>query len=249
MEFEIYPFFELATTSLNTCAKVSLEMPRVLFFSPYTPSIFFLSLSFSSAMKLNAMELPFGINHAQRKTPKFALLIIIFGTLVFLTIIPVLYPLLGYPLYLLKKSYNCKPTSTYDSQEVLQASTSTMISEGENNCDIFSGEWVTNPDAPYYTNTTCQAIQELQNCMKFGRPDSEFMKWKWKPYGCALPVFSPAQFLEIVRGKSLAFVGDSVSRNHMQSLICLLSRVRIFHLNSTNKHIFVNCNYSHLTIK
>ncbi|XP_074310079.1 protein trichome birefringence-like 19 [Silene latifolia] len=27
------------------------------------------------------------------------------------------------------------------------------------------------------------------------------------------------------RGKSLAFVGDSVARNHMQSLICLLSRV------------------------
>ncbi|CAI0451215.1 unnamed protein product [Linum tenue] len=54
------------------------------------------------------------------------------------------------------------------------------------------------------------------------------MRWRWKPDGCELPVFNPAQFLEIVRGKSLAFVGDSVGRNQMQSLICLLSRVSIY---------------------
>ncbi|KMT18476.1 hypothetical protein BVRB_2g026180 [Beta vulgaris subsp. vulgaris] len=61
--------------------------------------------------------------------------------------------------------------------------------------------------------------------MKYGRPDTEFMKWKWMPNGCELPVFNPYHFLDIVKGKSLAFVGDSVARNHMQSLICLLSRV------------------------
>ncbi|XP_010525312.1 PREDICTED: protein trichome birefringence-like 20 [Tarenaya hassleriana] len=92
-------------------------------------------------------------------------------------------------------------------------------------CDISSGEWVPNHEAPYYTNTTCWAIHEHQNCMKFGRPDSGFMKWRWKPYGCDLPLFDPLEFLEIMRGKSMAFIGDSVSRNHMQSLICLLSRV------------------------
>ncbi|KAM7516637.1 hypothetical protein LguiA_006220 [Lonicera macranthoides] len=92
-------------------------------------------------------------------------------------------------------------------------------------CDIFSGEWVRNPRGPYYTNRTCWAIQEHQNCMKYGRPDSGFMKWRWKPDGCDLPIFDPMEFLELMRGKSMAFVGDSVARNHMQSLICLLSRV------------------------
>ncbi|KAL3636521.1 hypothetical protein CASFOL_018820 [Castilleja foliolosa] len=95
----------------------------------------------------------------------------------------------------------------------------------EEKCDIFKGEWVPNPDAPYYTNTTCWDIHEQQNCMKHGRPDLEFMKWRWKPDGCDLPVFDPVWFLDSVRNKSLAFVGDSVGRNHMQSLICLLSRV------------------------
>ncbi|XP_071912949.1 protein trichome birefringence-like 19 [Coffea arabica] len=92
-------------------------------------------------------------------------------------------------------------------------------------CNLFSGEWVPNPEGPYYTNETCWAIQEHQNCMKFGKPDTGFLKWRWKPDGCELPIFDPQQFLEIVRGKSIAFVGDSVARNHMQSLICLLSRV------------------------
>ena len=208
--------------------QVSLEMPR-LFLIRHLPV---LRLSFSSFMKLQAVELPLGRNHAQPKTTK-NVLFIIFGTLVLLTIIPLFYPLLGYPLYLLKNS-SSKPSSTYDSQE-LQASI--RISEGEN-CDIFSGEWVSNLDAPYYTNTTCWAIHEHQNCMKYGRPDAEFMKWKWKPDGCELPVFNPAQFLEIVRGKSLAFVGDSVGRNQMQSLICLLSRVRLFILQAPRNLTF-----------
>ncbi|GER51376.1 protein kinase superfamily protein [Striga asiatica] len=94
----------------------------------------------------------------------------------------------------------------------------------EEECDLFSGEWVPNPEGPYYTNDTCSAIQEHQNCLKFGRPDRGFLKWRWKPDDCELPVFDPARFLELVSGKSIAFVGDSVARNHMQSLICLLSR-------------------------
>ncbi|XP_016465433.2 protein trichome birefringence-like 19 [Nicotiana tabacum] len=92
-------------------------------------------------------------------------------------------------------------------------------------CNLFSGEWVENPEGPYYTNETCYAIQQHQNCMKFGRPDNGYLKWRWQPDGCELPIFDPIQFLELVKGKSLAFVGDSVARNHMQSLICLLSRV------------------------
>lgn len=97
-------------------------------------------------------------------------------------------------------------------------------------CNLFSGEWVPNPEEPYYTNLTCWAIQEHQNCMKFGRPDTGYLKWRWKPDGCDLPLFDPQQFLELVRGKSIAFVGDSVARNHMQSLICLLSKVSLFAL-------------------
>ncbi|KAK6913446.1 PC-Esterase [Dillenia turbinata] len=69
------------------------------------------------------------------------------------------------------------------------------------------------------------AIQEHQNCLKYEREDLDFLKWKWKPNECVLPKFDASQFLEAGRGKSLAFVGDSIARNRLQSLICLLARV------------------------
>ncbi|KFK25820.1 hypothetical protein AALP_AA8G165600 [Arabis alpina] len=101
----------------------------------------------------------------------------------------------------------------------------TQIKDDEQRCDLFTGEWVPNEDAPYYTNTTCSEIHPHQNCMKNGRPDTGFMRYRWKPDGCDLPIFDPREFLEMARGKAMGFVGDSVSRNQVQSLVCLLSRV------------------------
>ncbi|KAL6994051.1 hypothetical protein U1Q18_012157 [Sarracenia purpurea var. burkii] len=92
-------------------------------------------------------------------------------------------------------------------------------------CNMVKGNWVPHPRGPYYTNETKCVIDNRQNCFKFGRPDTEFLKWRWKPDECELPLFDGAQFLELVRGKSMAFVGDSVARNQMQSLICLLTNV------------------------
>jgi hypothetical protein len=51
------------------------------------------------------------------------------------------------------------------------------------------------------------------------------MRWRWRPDGCDLPRFDAARFLEAMRGKSMAFVGDSLARNHFKSLLCLLSKV------------------------
>ncbi|KAL7232104.1 hypothetical protein ACSBR2_010175 [Camellia fascicularis] len=94
-----------------------------------------------------------------------------------------------------------------------------------NKCNMFSGKWVPYPKGPYYTNNTRCYITDGQNCMKFGRPDTEFMKWRWRPDDCELPLFDAAQFMELVRGKSMAFVGDSVARNQAQSLLCLLANM------------------------
>ncbi|XAR51572.1 hypothetical protein NMG60_11006236 [Bertholletia excelsa] len=90
-------------------------------------------------------------------------------------------------------------------------------------CNIFRGKWVPHPKGPYYTNETGCVIESAQNCMKYGRPDTRYMYWRWRPNECELPLFNAAQFLVILRGKSMAFVGDSVARNHVQSLGCMLS--------------------------
>ncbi|KAL5212379.1 hypothetical protein ABZP36_023226 [Zizania latifolia] len=92
-------------------------------------------------------------------------------------------------------------------------------------CNLTRGEWVPDAEAPYYTNLTCPFIDDHQNCMKFGKPSLEFMSWRWRPEGCDLPRFDATRFLEAMRGKSMAFVGDSLARNHFKSLLCLLSKV------------------------
>ncbi|TVU28334.1 hypothetical protein EJB05_19849, partial [Eragrostis curvula] len=91
-------------------------------------------------------------------------------------------------------------------------------------CNITQGEWVPDTEAPYYTNLTCPFIDDHQNCMKYGKPSLEYMRWRWRPEGCDLPRFDAARFLEAMRGKSVAFVGDSLARNHFKSLLCLLSQ-------------------------
>ncbi|CAH8304754.1 unnamed protein product [Eruca vesicaria subsp. sativa] len=92
-------------------------------------------------------------------------------------------------------------------------------------CDIFTGNWVPDPSGPVYTNDSCRHIQEHQNCLKNGRPDSNYLLWRWKPRDCDLPRFNPDQFLNRMRNKWWAFIGDSISRNHVQSLLCILSQV------------------------
>ena len=64
--------------------------------------------------------------------------------------------------------------------------------------------------------------------MANGRPDRAFLKWRWKPHDCELPLFDANKFLELVEGKSMAFAGDSIARNHFQSLLCLLAQVNTY---------------------
>ncbi|KAM7494327.1 hypothetical protein LguiB_028936 [Lonicera macranthoides] len=92
-------------------------------------------------------------------------------------------------------------------------------------CDIFNGDWVPNLAGPAYTNDSCPLIENHQNCMKNGRPDTGYFYWKWKPRDCELTRFNAKRFLELMRNKSWALIGDSITRNHVQSLLCILSKV------------------------
>ncbi|KAI3942691.1 hypothetical protein MKW92_011723 [Papaver armeniacum] len=95
----------------------------------------------------------------------------------------------------------------------------------EKKCDLFKGHWIPDLNGPLYTNTSCPTLPGSKNCGKNGRSDVDYLKWRWKPNECELPRFDPNTFLPIVRGKKLAFIGDSVARNQMESLLCLLSQV------------------------
>ncbi|CAL9091922.1 unnamed protein product [Musa textilis] len=103
----------------------------------------------------------------------------------------------------------------------------------QDKCDLFTGEWIPNPSGPLYTNESCRFIEPPQNCMKNGRPDVGYLFWRWEPHGCHVPPFNATKFLGTMQNKSWALVGDSILRNHAQSLICLLSKaedpVEVYH--------------------
>lgn len=110
---------------------------------------------------------------------------------------------------------------------------SNHITVNAEQCDLFKGSWIPNPSGPIYDNESCAVVEDHQNCMKNGRPDAGYLYWRWKPQDCELPRFNSARFLEAMRNKSWAFIGDSISRNHVQSLLCILSKVRsLFAANS-----------------
>uniref|UniRef100_M8CBS8 Uncharacterized protein n=1 Tax=Aegilops tauschii TaxID=37682 RepID=M8CBS8_AEGTA len=64
-----------------------------------------------------------------------------------------------------------------------------------------------------------------EKCSSNGKPDNGSLNWRWQPAGCNLSELDPAEFLRAVRGKLLAFVGDSTARNQAESLVCFLPTV------------------------
>ncbi|KAF8114061.1 hypothetical protein N665_0043s0125 [Sinapis alba] len=95
----------------------------------------------------------------------------------------------------------------------------------EPECDLYQGSWFYDPEGPVYTNNSCPVLTQMQNCQGNGRPDKGYENWRWKPSQCDLPRFDARKFLELMRGKTLAFIGDSVARNQMESMLCLLWQV------------------------
>lgn len=94
-------------------------------------------------------------------------------------------------------------------------------------CNIFDGKWVESDKEPLYRNETCPFLSQGQNCPGNGRPDEGYLNWRWQPTECELPRFDGLAFLEVMRGKTLAFIGDSVTRNQFEALMCALWQVRI----------------------
>lgn len=107
-------------------------------------------------------------------------------------------------------------------------------------CDIFAGDWVPDQSGPVYTNKSCPEIEAHQNCMRNGRPDTGYFYWRWRPRDCDLRRFDPNIFLNMMRDKSWAFIGDSISRNHVQSLLCILSQVHhLLPISVSRAHLYL----------
>ena len=62
---------------------------------------------------------------------------------------------------------------------------------GPKGCDVFSGSWVRDDGvttaAAAYTGFRCPVIDPQFNCQLYGRPDNDYLRYRWKPASCELP--------------------------------------------------------------
>ncbi|XBH95939.1 hypothetical protein VPH35_086424 [Triticum aestivum] len=79
-----------------------------------------------------------------------------------------------------------------------------------------SGRWVYDEEAyALYKESACRFMSENLACGRYGRTDLRYQHWRWQPHGCDLPRYK-------LRGKQLAFVGDSLNRDQWVSMVCLI---------------------------
>ncbi|KAM1055684.1 hypothetical protein ACFX13_029885 [Malus domestica] len=101
--------------------------------------------------------------------------------------------------------------------------TAPMFQTNQSSCALFAGNWVQDDSYPMYQSSECPLIIDPEfNCQMYGRPDSDYLKYRWRPLNCELPRFDGAEFLLKMKGKTVMFVGDSLGKNQWESLVCLI---------------------------
>ncbi|KAK6933877.1 PC-Esterase [Dillenia turbinata] len=98
----------------------------------------------------------------------------------------------------------------------------TNITNTQSGCNLYEGSWVKDDSYPLFDSSKCPYIRTDFDCLKNGRPDLNYLKYRWQPKGCNLPRFDAVDFLKKLKGKKIMFVGDSISLEHWTSLVCLL---------------------------
>uniref|UniRef100_A0A0A9DHW3 Uncharacterized protein n=1 Tax=Arundo donax TaxID=35708 RepID=A0A0A9DHW3_ARUDO len=89
-------------------------------------------------------------------------------------------------------------------------------------CNYAKGKWVEDEKRPLYSGNECkQWLSKMWACRMMRRADFSYENFRWQPHDCDMSEFTGPNFLERMKHKTLAFVGDSLGRQQFQSMMCI----------------------------
>jgi len=93
-----------------------------------------------------------------------------------------------------------------------------------NTCNLFRGQWVSDPNHTPLYDQTCPFHRNAWNCLRNERQNMTLINsWRWVPQSCHLPRIDPVRFLGTMKNRNIGFVGDSLNENFLASFLCILS--------------------------
>ncbi|XP_051209255.1 protein trichome birefringence-like 14 [Lolium perenne] len=95
----------------------------------------------------------------------------------------------------------------------------------DDECNYAKGKWIADEKRPLYSSYECKRwIPKKYNCGAMGRTDLSFESYRWQPHGCEMPELSGPNFLDRMRNKTLAFIGDSLGKQQFMSMMCIATK-------------------------
>lgn len=96
----------------------------------------------------------------------------------------------------LKKRHGSSSGSSSSSGNQYSSSRPSSFQGNRSTCSLFMGTWVHDDSYPLYKPADCPAVVESEfDCQMYGRPDSNYLKYRWQPQNCNLPTYVFYSFL------------------------------------------------------